>query len=53
MTRSLAVEAKAVLQSEAWELLARARHCGDYSLVAAAKDALRAVPRIGVTTAER
>ena len=52
MTRSTAVDPKAALQSEAWELLARARHSGDYSLVAAAKDALRAVPRIGVTAAQ-
>ena len=51
MTRSRAVDPKALFQSEAWELLARARHSGDYTLVAAAKDALRAVPRIGVTTA--
>lgn len=52
MTRSTAIDPKAALQSEAWELLARARHSGDYSLVAAAKDALRAVPRIGVTAAQ-
>lgn len=53
MTRSLAVDPKAVLSSEAWELLACARQSGDHTLVAAAKDALRAVPRLGVMTAER
>ena len=51
MNRSRAVDPKALFQSEAWELLARARHSGDYSLVAQAKEALRAIPRLGVTTA--
>jgi hypothetical protein len=51
MNRSRAVEPKALFQSEAWEMLARARHSGDYSLVAEAKEALRALPRLGVTTA--
>lgn len=51
MTRSAAVDPKDVLDSEAWELLARARQSGDHTLVAAAMDALRAVPRLGVTTA--
>ncbi|GAA1426466.1 hypothetical protein GCM10009616_01070 [Microlunatus lacustris] len=51
MTRSSAVDPTALVSSGAWELLARARHSGDSSLVAAAKDALRAIPRTGAVPA--
>lgn len=50
MNRSLAVDPEALLRSDAWELLTQARRSGDYSLVAAAKDALRALPLTAVAS---
>lgn len=52
MTRSQAVDPKDLLASEAWSILARARQSGDHTLIAAAIDALRALPRAGVLTVE-
>jgi len=53
MDRSVAVDPEALMRSDAWDMLARARHSGDHTLLAAAKDALRATPLTGADPARQ